>query len=88
MDAQERKDDMQEAIRHLEQAKALLDSVGLKDLALDVQSVMDDLDESIQEADEDALQESRMETGALTRAYFQDAIGAYGRLAMNRGIRS
>lgn len=80
MDAQDRKSDLQEARKLLVRAKKLLGGCGAKYLAWGVNDLLNDLDDEIRDADERCHAEQKLENAALTRAYFEDAIGAFNRI--------
>lgn len=80
MDAQERKDDLTEAKRHIEKAKEAFLRCGCKCLFWDANSMISDVDDEIRDADEEIGREVKAENAALTSAYFLDAIGILNRL--------
>ena len=80
MDANERKSDLQEARKYLQRAKELFIGCGERILMWDTNSLIDDVDDAIRDADYEAMREDKEEKDALTKAYFMDAIGALDRL--------
>ena len=80
MYVQERKDDLMEAKRNLEKAKEAFLRCGCKSLYWDANSMINDVDDEIRDADAEACREDEMERCALTRAYFRDAFQPYDNL--------
>lgn len=74
-DANEKLEALKEAKRYLELAYEALDDAGKKVPMSEIEQMMEDIDRDIELADEEALDEDRLEDAELARGYFSDAIG-------------